>query len=187
LRGLVIWVLSKGQGIGDIDLGVRYKILDRAFGIVSGQALVKIPGGYGKTDPLPLGSGQYDYELKLLYGRSLYPVIPGYCNAEIGYRWRVGDPSDEIRYLLELGIDITKNIYTRAKLDGIRSRENGKKYDSSGNPTATNNFDLGKLDLAVGWKVSSTWGVEASYVPSLYGKNTSVGVTYSLGVYLKTP
>lgn len=179
---------TKGYGLGDVDLGVRYKLLDSdKAGIVSSQLLVKIPGGYDTTDALPLGNGQYDTELRLLYGRSLYPLLPGYGNVEIGYRWRAEAPSDEIRFLVECGVDISKDFYTRAKLDGTVSVNNGKKLDTNGNPTSSNNFDLGKLDLTVGYKAAPDWGVEASYVPALYGQNTAAGATYSLALYLKTP
>jgi hypothetical protein len=181
-------IRATGKGLGDVDLGLRYKLLDsETIGIVSTQLLVKIPGPYGKNDALPLGNGQYDTELKLQYGRSLYPLIPGYGNVELGYRWRTEAPSDELRYLIEFGVDVTKDFYTRAKLDGTFSVDNGKKTDSSGNPTATNNFDLGKLDLTVGYKAAPNWGVEASYVPALYGQNTAAGATYSLAVYFKSP
>lgn len=179
---------TTGTGVGDVDLGLRYKLLDSdKVGIVSTQLLVKIPGAYDQKDSLPLGNGQYDTELRLLYGRSLYPLIPGYGNVEIGYRWRAEDPSDEIRYLVELGVDVSKDLYTRAKLDGTLSVDNGKKRDGTGNPTTTNNFDLGKLDLTLGYKAAPNWGVEASYVPSLYGQNTAAGATYSVALYFKTP
>lgn len=179
---------SKGYGLGDVDLGLRYKLSDsERIGIFSTQLLVKIPGTYDRNDPLPLGNGQFDAEIRLLYGRSLYQWIPGYANVEIGYRWRAGDPSDEIRYLVEFGVDVTRYFYARAKLDGIFSLDNGKKTDGSGNPTATNNFDLGKLDIAFGYKITPAWGVEASYRPDIYGQNTSAGANYSLALYFKTP
>lgn len=178
---------SKGYGLGDVDLGLRYKLLDCTAGIVSTQLLVKIPGSYDKNDPLPLGNDQFDTELRLLYGRSLYPVIPGYANVEIGYRWRAEDPSDELRYLIEFGVDITRSIYSRAKLDGTLSMDNGKKTNASGNPTTTNNFDLGKLDLTVGYKVTPAWGAEVSYRPDIYGQNTAAGANYSFALYYKTP
>lgn len=179
---------TKGYGLADVDLGARYKLLDSdRFGIVSSQLLVKIPGAYSKNDALPLGNGQYDTELRLLYGRSLYPLIPGYGNVEIGYRWRAEAPSDEIRFLVECGVDLSKDFYTRAKLDGTVSVNNGIKLDTNGNPTSSNNFDLGKLDLTVGYKAAPNWGIEASYVPSLYGQNTAAGATYSLALYFKTP
>jgi hypothetical protein len=106
---------------------------------------------------------------------------------EIGYRWRAKDPSDEIRYLIEFGVDLGRDFYTRAKLDGTIGMDNGKKLDTNGNPTSSNNFDLGKLDLTVGYKAAPNWGIEASYVPAIYGQNTAAGATYSFAVYLKTP
>jgi len=178
---------TSASGLGDVDLGLRYKLLDGSAGIFSTQLLVKVPGAYGKGDALPLGNGQFDTELRLLYGRSLYPAIPGYANFELGYRWRDGDPSDELRYLVELGVDLTRNLYARTKLDGTYSLDNGKRTDQSGNPTATNNFDLGKLDLALGYKITPALGLEVSYRPDVYGQNTAAGANYSLALYYKTP
>jgi protein XagA len=179
---------AMGYGLGDVDLGARYKLLDsERIGIVSTQLLVKIPGTYDKSDALPLGNGQTDLEVRLLYGRSFYPLLPAYGNIELGYRWRFEDPSDEFRYLVEFGADITKALYARIKLDGTFSIDNGKKTDSSGNPTTTNNFDLGKLDIALGYRITPAWGVEASYRPDIYGQNTAAGANYSLALTWMTP
>lgn len=179
---------ATAHGLGDIDLGARYRLYHSdAAGVVSTQFLVKIPGGYDGNDPLPLGNDQYDTEVRLLYGRSLYPKLPGYANLELGYRFRAGAPSDELRYLVEVGFDLGKNLFTRAKLDGIYSMDNGTKVDGSGNPTITNNFDLGKLDLTLGYQVSPSMGVELGYRPDLYGQNTAAGANYSVALYFKTP
>lgn len=174
-------------GIGDIDLGLKYKLAEGKWGVLSAQALAKIPEAYDKNDKLPLGNGQYDVEARLLYGRSLWPYIPGYCNFELGYRLRFDGPSDELRYLVEFGMDITKSMYGRVKLDGIYSMNNGSKFDISGNPTITNNFNLGKLDMTVGYKISKRWGLEAEYTPEIYGKNTAAGATYSFAVVYQIP
>ena len=56
----------------------------------------------------------------------------------------------------------------------------------SANPTATNNYDLGKLDLAVGYKITPSFGVEVSYRPDIYGWNTAAGANYSLALYYKS-
>lgn len=179
---------ATAHGIGDVDLGARYRLYrSDAVGVLSTQLLVKIPGGYDRNDPLPMGNDQYDTELRLLYGRSLYPKLPGYANLEIGYRLRAGDPSDELRYLIEIGFDLGRNFFTRAKLDGIYSIDNGSKVDGSGNPTTTNNFDLGKLDLTLGYQINPAMGVELGYRPDLYGQNTAAGANYSVALYFKTP
>jgi len=94
-----------------------------------------------------------------LYGRSLSNWFPGYVNFEAGYRYRAEAPSDEFRYLAEIGVDITERLYVRAKLDGINSMNNADTVANiSGNPTAGNQFDLQKLDTALGYKLTGKWG-----------------------------
>jgi len=170
-------------GVSDLDLGLKYKLLDSRMGVLSTQGLIKIPDLYDEDDPVPLGNGQYDFEIRLLYGISLMPKFPGYLNTELGYRFRTEDPSDEWRYLFEFGMDLGRKTYARVKLDGIMNADNGE-YTSAieGNPTLTNNFNLGKLDMALGYKLSRKWSAEFGYTPAIYGESTSAGETYSLSV-----
>ncbi len=175
------------DNFGDMDIGVKGKVAEGPWGIASVQALVKVPGTYRNNDELPPGNGQGDFELRGLYGKSLWPYIPGYCNFELGYRWRYGDPSNELRYLVELGMDLGRDFYGRIKLDGILSMDdNGGEFDTSSNPAAANSFDLGKLDLALGYKITRAWGLEICYTPEIYGKNTTSGATYTLALTYQT-
>jgi hypothetical protein len=177
---------KKTYGIGDIDAGVKVKLFEGSPGVFSAQMLAKIPAAYDKNDPLPLGNGQYDLEARILYGRSLWP-LPGYCNFEIGYRWRFEDPSDELRYLAEAGVDFSKSFYGRVKLDGTYSMDNGSRFDSGGNPATTNNFDLGKLDVTLGYRISRAWGLELGYNPAVFGQNTAAGATYTMALTYQMP
>ncbi len=170
-------------GIGDIDFGVKFNVFKGKKGVFSIQGLVKIPDAYDEDDELPLGNGQYDYELKALMGFSLWPTIPGYMNFELGYRWRTEEPADELRYLVEFGMDFTKKLYGRVKLDGIKGLDNGKIVkDLSGNPTLSYNYDLGKLDITFGYKITKKVSLELEYTPEIYGENTSAGATYTFAI-----
>ena len=172
-----------GKGIGDADLGLRYNILNNNLGVFSVQGLVKISDLYDEDDALPLGNGQEDFELRMLYGRSLWPVIPGYVNLESAYRWRLEDPSDEFRCLVEVGSDLGKNFYTRAKLDIVLGIGNGDdSTDISGNPTSALDYDLAKLDLTLGYQITSTIGLEVAYVPAIWGEGTAKGTTWTLAL-----
>jgi hypothetical protein len=173
------------SGIGDIDLGVRYNFYNGSKGVVSTQALYKYPHAYDKNDPVPLGNGQNDFELRMLYGNgSLYPF---YYGVEVGYRWRAGDPSDEWKYLLEAGYTINPKFYARTKLDGTYSARNGTVgVDASGNPTLTNNYDLAKLELTAGYVISKSMNLEATVTPTPYGKNTAYGTTYQIAIIYMT-
>ena len=170
-------------GIGDIDLGLKFNVFKGKKGVFSIQGLVKIPEAYDEDDALPLGNGQYDYEIRALMGFSLWPAIPGYMNFEFGYRWRSEEPADELRYLVEFGMDFTKKFYGRIKLDGIKGLDNGKVVkDLSGNPTLSYNYDLGKLDITFGYKINKKTFLEIEYTPEIYGKNTSAGATYTFAI-----
>lgn len=101
---------SKTYGPGDMELAARYCLWRSAGSAFSAQWLVKIPEAYDESKRVPLGNGQYDAEIRLLFGQSLHPFIPGYFNIEGGYRFRCEEPADEFRYLVELGMDFTKKI-----------------------------------------------------------------------------
>ena len=177
------YIKMTNSGIGDIDIALKYLIFKGKKGVFSIQTLLKIPEAYNKNDNLALGNGQYDFEIRSLAGFSLWPYIPGYMNFELGYRWRANEPADEIRYLIELGSDFGKYIYGRVKLDGILGMDNGEeKTDVNGNPTLSYNYDLGKLDITVGAKITKKMSIEFEYTPEIYGKNTSAGATYTFAV-----
>lgn len=171
---------TDNSGIGDVDIGARYNLYNEDWGILSIQGLLKIPEAYDKNDAVPLGSGQYDIEVRLLYGKSLYPK-PMYYGLEVGYRLRTQSPSDEIKYLGEFGYTVSDKIALRAKLDGTLSVKNADTIlGAGGNPTLAPDFDLGKLDLTLGYTLKKGRYVELSFAPTLYGRNTANGATISL-------
>ena len=181
---------AKSSGLGDINIGLRYRLLKTDSGVLSLQGLYKTGEAYDEEDQdytaeIQRGDGQEDFELKLQYGQSLYPLVPGYMNAEAGYRWRSQGYSDEFRYLIEAGVDITKALYLRSKLDGTANFGNGdsgpegKLTEIDSNPYE---IDLGKLEITCGYKVTSQIAVEASYYKELYGASTTQGETYSLAI-----
>lgn len=168
------------SGVGDVDAAAKHNLMNNNFGVFSVQGLVKIPEFYDKNDAPPLGNGQWDYELRLLYGHSLWPLIPGYCNAEAAYRWRTDKPSDEFRFLAEIGSDFSKSFYGRVKLDGILSMNlKGNAQNIADNPTTSDSYDLIKLDMAAGYHLTKNWSMEFAYTPSIYGQWTAVGATYT--------
>ncbi|MFT5085115.1 MAG: hypothetical protein ACI9Y1_003172 [Lentisphaeria bacterium] len=174
-------------GIGDAEVGVRYQWVDSSY-VLSTSLLVKLPYFYDENDDLPRGNGQEDYELRALFGKSLYPY--GYFGAEFGYRLRAGAPSDEYRYILEYGFSANENLYFRTKLDGVASANNADSVDiGMSNLSLGPQFDLGKLELTAGWNLGQPakddqgrWGMEATYTKELYGEGTLKGEGIQLAI-----
>lgn len=180
--------VTNGSGLSDVELGLRYQWQADPF-VLSTSLLVKLPYLYDENEILPTGNGQEDIEFRVLIGKSLYPY--GYFGVEAGYRYRADAPSDEYRYLIEYGYDINANVYLRTKLDGILSANNADidtNNDSVvGNLSLAPEFDLGKLEMTVGYNFGQAsqgprWGVEFTYTNEIYGENSLQGETLSLGI-----
>jgi hypothetical protein len=200
---------SSYNGLGDLELGLKYCFLEKPV-VLSGQVLAKVAWFYDGHEKVPPGNNQNDYEIKVLAGRSLWP-FPGYCGAELGYRWRTNDPSDEYRYLLEFGMNFTKKLSGRLKLDGIKSVKNARlpkkpapqtdayvdyetgrvvktTYDPADstagftNPSLGIEYDLAKLELTLGYQCTQRWSIECTYTGYPYGENIAAGDQYSLAL-----
>ncbi len=169
------------EGIGDVDIGLRYNFYDGDF-VFSGQFAFKAPYLYSENAALPLGNGQEDFEFRLLFGKGLGKF--GYVGLEAGYRFRVGDPVDEFRYLIEYGFNPTDNVYLRTKLDGTLNAQSGNNLDStqSANPALPLAFEVGKLEATAGYQIDKNFAAEFTFTSNIYGDNTLDGNNYQLAV-----
>lgn len=177
------------SGFGDVDLGLRYALIENRPTVLAAQLLVKLPYLYDETDTLPRGNGQEDIELRLALGRGLGKF--GYIGLEGGHRWRLEAPSDEWRYQIEYGLSFSPNWYGRTKIDGTSSRNNASVLDlpESENPTLLLDADLTRWEWTIGWhqapRLEGQWGVEATVTPLVDGRNTAKGTQYQIGVTLQ--
>jgi len=129
------------SGIGDINIGLRQKLLDNLLGtgaLMSVQGTLKIPKaydyGYPFTD-LSLGLGQYDFTLALLFGKAF---SKGYGVLNIGYMYAFENteydpvtfkPSDQIKVTLVREYPFTSKLAVRGTLSWIRSVGNAEVSD----------------------------------------------------------
>lgn len=172
--------VARGSGVGDIDLGLRYKLLSGPT-VVSAALLFKAPYAYSRSEAVPLGNAQEDVEARVLLGRSLGRA--GYFGLEAGWRKRFDAPADEFRYLIEYGVDAAPTLYLRAKLDGIAGLGNSSPQAAVvGNPALNLDFDLAKLEATAGYRLDRSRAVEFTVTRDLFGSNTLRGTTYSLAL-----
>ena len=196
------------NGFGDMELGLKYCFLTEPV-VSSMQFLYKNAWLYNSNERIPPGNHQDDYELRLLFGKSLWP-FPGYCGAEFGYRWRSQAPSDEYHYLFEFGVNATEKLSFRLKLDGTKSVQNAdlppspkpivtayideetgrvikktitpEQQLSGANPSLGLQYDLGKLEFTTSYQIAKRWFCELSYTNYPYGTNISPGDQYSFAL-----
>ena len=177
---------TSGSGIGDIDVGLRYRLIDGPV-IVSVQGLFKAPYLYSDDSELPLGNGQEDFEGKLLFGKSFGAL--GYGGLEVGYRVRTDNPVDEFRFLVEYGFDVNERTYLRTKLDGIHAASSSDVATGAQgalvnavNPQLPLEFDLGRLEYTAGYKFTDTVAGEITGTTAVYGDNTLKGTNIQVAL-----
>ncbi len=168
-------------GVGDVDLGLRYRLYGSGPLVLSTAWLYKAPWAYDRQAAVALGNGQNDVEGRLLLGYSLGSA--GYLGVEAGLRYRAGAPADEARYLLEYGLSPSDKLYLRGKYDVIKGLQNSTGPRAvAGNPNLNLEFDLSKLELTAGWKLGRNLSTEISGTRNLTGDNTLRGTNYSVAL-----
>ena len=170
---------TDNNGFADVDLGFRYRLTNGA-NVVSVGFLAKLPYFYDDDDNFfQLGNGEEEFEGRLLYGRSLGRGF--YAGLEAAWRFKSGDPSDDYRYLGELGYSY-KRFFTRSKLEGIYSADSFETSSRFGNPLLEPRYDLTTLIVTAGFQLTQRIYLEYSYSETLAGKNTADGANNQIGI-----
>lgn len=112
------------QGIADAELGVRYRLLDSPAGVVSAALTLGLPlGDDSHPNGLLTGDGEFDQQLSLLFGRSLYP-LPGYLGLEIAYGLRHSGYADDVSVRAEAGMSWRRWSFS-LRAQTLESLDNG--------------------------------------------------------------
>jgi hypothetical protein len=200
------------SGLGDIILGLRHKLTDNlGAGVLSSIEFdLKIPEAYDYGDPISeqsLGDGQYDLTTKLLFGRGF---SWGYTVLSTGYKYRHENthngnlnftPSDQMLLGLSGGYNAFPWLSIRGSLDYNKPVGNAKvsqeliAYNRSVHSGKdwqgdvvlvkdTLGLEAEALDggISLAFTIKSGTQLVMSYNRTLYGRDASLGDTYSLAV-----
>jgi len=199
------------SGVGDIILGVRHKLTDNlGAGVLSSiQVDLKIPEAYDYGNPITeqsLGDGQYDLTGKLLFGRGFNW---GYTVLSAGYKYRFENnengnwtfkPSDQMLLGISGGYNALPWLSIRGNLDYNKPVGNAEVSDEliAYNRTQSGldwHQDVVLIKDTLGLEAESLSGgialaftvkpgtqVVVSADRTLYGKDASIGTTYSVAL-----
>lgn len=130
------------SGIGDINLGLRYHLMDNIAGtgiLMSVQGEVKIPEAYDHGNPnkkLSLGDGQYDATFALLFGKGFNK---GYAWLNTKYKYRFENkehdpitfkPSDQVKVSFGGGYPINSWLSLGGLVEWTKSVDNATVSDA---------------------------------------------------------
>lgn len=124
-----VFTQDNAIGFGDVDLGVKYQLLDKGFKVAAALYLGIPSGDYnaGKSDSLHLGDSEFNQQLMIYASRGLKRGF--FTTFFAGYNNRTKGFSSEIHYGAELGFN--KNGFTAMlKIYGRNSLFNQPRKDS---------------------------------------------------------
>lgn len=84
-----------------------------------------------------------------------------------------------VPFLGEFGVDFLKRGFARIKAEAIVGMDNEDQLTDNSNPNLSADYDLVKMSMTVGCRISETWGVEVETIREIAGAKVSKGNTYS--------
>lgn len=175
----------RSTGLGDTRLGLRRNLL-RGPVVVTVGGRLKLPTGKFRNDAeiVPVGEGQYDYDVSLELGRSLWPR-PGYLTGELGYRFRRENresgirPGNELFWSLEGGYSPLRRLTVKLLARGLHGRES-TAFELA---IATLKRKAVYLEPGLMLDMGSGRGVSVAVPFTVEGRNWPAGPVFSVGVW----
>ncbi|MEO1052509.1 MAG: hypothetical protein AAFX87_17890 [Bacteroidota bacterium] len=182
-------VIGEGDfenNIGDIQVGLKYGLIQNKSIVVSASLILGLPTGAdvgGNSGILQTGDGEFNQLLRIEASRSFYPA-PFYATVSAGLNNRTNNFSDEYHFGLEIGY--TKNKFTGIfKLNGVESFKNGDALGSGGNAIFANDTEFIAYGPEVAYSFNSNIGISAGALFSIRGEKILADPNYSAGVFFK--
>ena len=186
------------EGIGDIGIAARYRLLASGAHVLSARAGVTLPTGYRRDLTPPLGAGVPTIGLGLEYGYSFWPA-PAYATLSIGYGLRPGiyslstldDPetpfepnyADQITTNSEIGYTLDERLLVRGLLRFLTTtRKDDNDFDVTHPPETERYLKVGG---GFGLKVNDEVNITADLLVTPSGLKTSKSTDLFLGLSWK--
>lgn len=171
-------------GFSDLRIYTKLRAL-QSPAVLTLKLGVKVPTGDFKNEDglIPVGEGQWDFDLLLQAGRSLWP-LPAYANLEAGYRLRMEnadvlrDPGDEWLVNAEAGWSPRPRLSLALKLEVLH----GKAGRSFGFENPSLKKRIVYLAPTVSWTLFGETAAELALRRTLAGRNFPAGNQLTVGL-----
>lgn len=179
ISGTTGTVIQEGESfnsIGDLDVGLRYGIVQGGKYVLSTSLLLGIPTGNdagGSDGSFQTGDGEFNQLLKLEFGGS-FSILQksAYFKTHIGINQRSQGFSDELRSGVEFGWNIIQDkMWISTRLNILESLENGSLNASNSQGSIfANNIEYVNLGFEASYYIKKNWGVTAHFDGALRGR-----------------
>ncbi|WP_158845617.1 hypothetical protein [Algibacter sp. L1A34] len=193
ISGTTGQTLSEGQAInniGDIDLGIKYSILQGKNYAWSTSLTLGLPTGEnagGSNGSFQTGDGEFNQLIRTALGVPFsLGNLPAYAKTYVGFNNRTNNFSDEFRSGLEIGVNtLNKKLWITGKADVLKSFKNGSlSAQNSQGSIFANNIEFVSLGVETAYYLTEKLGVSLSFSNAVSGRLIYANPSFSGGVFL---
>ncbi|NQY06906.1 MAG: hypothetical protein HRT68_12150 [Flavobacteriaceae bacterium] len=193
LSGTTGELITPGEdlnSIGDVNLGIRYGILQNSNVALSATLKFGIPTGNdsgGSNGSFQTGDGEFNQLIQADLG---VPFTLGqtsfYTKIYLGFNNRTQDFSDELRSGLEIGGNFfKKKVWLIGRLDTLQSLQNGSlSAQTAQGSIFANNLEFTSIGGEVAYYITDKLGVSFNYTSAVSGRIIYAAPSFSGGVFL---
>ncbi len=179
------------NGIGDIDLGIKYSLFKNDHIAIAASLFLGIPSGRTSNEngsPLQLGDTEFNQYLKVDFSAPFsIKKVNLYATTYVGLNHRTKGFSEEFRWGVELGAGLFKqHLWLTGRIEGITSFKNGTP-SGLGATNSTSVFANDTEYISIGFEGAAVlyknFGVSFAYTSAFFAKNIFAAPSYSVGVF----
>lgn len=147
---------QRASGLAEGEIGLRQRLYNGKFGVISAQASVFAPGDTVLT------SGSVDGEVRINVGSSFKLLRrTGFIDTSFAYRGRMNNFRDELRADATLGLDVSRSWQVLAQSFTVLTIGPGRTTAFQG--------QMSKAQLSVLYRFSPRWAVQLGGLGTLNG------------------
>lgn len=155
---------AQRSGLGYTEFGGRYRFAQGQDWVFSGQATLRVPGTFDQSNPAAIGYNGIETDLRALFGYSFaIGAWPAFLDLQFAQRFRSGDPPDEFRADVTLGLRPLPQWLVLVQFFNVISE--------GSSPPLFPSYDYSKLQLSVVHDLNRQWALQAGGFTTYWGRN----------------
>ena len=156
---------KNNSGVGDLDLGLKYRLFSGNKTSISALLTFGIPiseDNYTENGKFALGDGEFNQIIGIGIGHSLYP-LPIYFTGSLKFNNRNEGYSDQVFVSAEGGYKVTKKLLMNLRFNWLKSLKNGDKAIFANQvPIQANNQEYIAIKLGAFYRIYNNLGLSAT-------------------------
>lgn len=175
--------------IGDIDLGVKYGILQGSIP-VSASLYLGLPSGTiggGDQGNLQTGDGEFNQMIQVDAGGGFsLGNLNAYAITYLGFNNRTKEFSEELRFGAEIGLGFLDNrLWINARLVGVESLKNGATAETvTSTSIFANNTEYISLGSEIAFYLTEKIGLSVGAAGAFRGEIIAAAPSYNVGIFI---